>query len=69
MLTIGHGVHGFTLDREMGSFVYTHPYMTIPEDTQEYAINASNERFWEPPVQRYIRELVAGKTEATWQRF
>ena len=62
VLTIGHGVHGFTLDREMGSFVYTHPYMTIPEDTQEYAINASNERFWEPPVQRYIRELVAGKT-------
>lgn len=61
-LTIGQGVHGFTLDREMGSFVYTHPYMTIPEDTQEYAINSSNERFWEPPVKRYIEELKAGKT-------
>jgi fructose-1,6-bisphosphatase I len=60
VLTVGDGVHGFTLDREMGSFIYTHPDMTIPEDTKEYAINASNERFWEPPVQRYVNELKAG---------
>ena len=62
VLTVGHGTHGFTLDREMGSFVYTHPFMTIPADTAEYAINASNTRFWEEPVQRYISELQAGKT-------
>jgi len=61
ILTVGNGVHGFTLDREMGSFVYTHPFMTVPVDTQEYAINASNARFWEPPVQRYIAELQDGK--------
>jgi len=61
VLTVGDGVHGFTLDREMGSFIYTHPFMTIPEDTKEYAINASNQRFWEPPVQRYVAELQAGK--------
>jgi fructose-1,6-bisphosphatase I len=60
ILTVGDGVHGFTLDREMGSFIYTNPYMTIPEDTKEYAINASNERFWEAPVQRYVNELKAG---------
>src|SRR5574338_912674 len=62
VLTVGKGVHGFTLDREMGSFIYTHPDMCLPEDTQEYAINASNTRFWEPPVQRYIAELQAGKS-------
>jgi fructose-1,6-bisphosphatase I len=61
ILTVGNGVHGFTLDREMGSFVYTHPFMTVPVDTQEYAINASNARHWEPPVQRYIAELQQGK--------
>ncbi|AVZ78539.1 class 1 fructose-bisphosphatase [Zoogloeaceae bacteirum Par-f-2] len=61
VLTVGKGVHGFTLDREMGSFLYTHPYMTVPVDTAEYAINASNARFWEPPVQRYISELQQGK--------
>ncbi|HOB46386.1 MAG TPA: class 1 fructose-bisphosphatase [Zoogloea sp.] len=61
VFTIGDGVHGFTLDREMGSFIYTHPNMKIPEDTKEYSINASNARFWEAPVQRYIGELQAGK--------
>jgi fructose-1,6-bisphosphatase I len=61
VVTVGKGVHGFTLDREMGSFIYTHPDMRIPEDTQEYAINASNARFWEAPVRRYIDELEAGK--------
>jgi fructose-1,6-bisphosphatase I len=62
ILTVGHGVHGFTLDREMGSFIQTHPFMTVPVDTREYAINASNARHWEPPVQRYITELNAGKS-------
>jgi len=62
VLTLGRGVHGFTLDREMGSFVYTHPYMTIPATTQDYAVNSSNQRHWEPPVQRYIEELQQGVT-------
>lgn len=60
VLTVGHGVHGFTLDREMGSFVYTHPFMTVPAETAEYAINSSNARHWEAPVQRYVRELQEG---------
>ncbi|MFX5142017.1 fructose-bisphosphatase class I, partial [Acinetobacter baumannii] len=28
----------------------------------EYAINASNARWWEAPVKRYIDELLAGKS-------
>ncbi|BCB25364.1 fructose-1,6-bisphosphatase class 1 [Sulfurimicrobium lacus] len=62
VLTSGHGVNGFTLDRDIGEFVLTHPNMTIPEDTKEFAINASNQRFWEKPVQRYVEEALAGKT-------
>src|SRR5690606_15698496 len=62
VLTVGNGVHGFTLDREMGSFVYTTPFMTVPIETQEYAINSSNARCWEAPVQRYIAELQQGKS-------
>ena len=61
VLTTGHGVNGFTLDRDIGEFVLTHPKMTIPENTKEFAINASNERFWEPPVKRYVAECLAGK--------
>lgn len=62
VLTTGHGVNGFTLDRDIGEFILTHPNMTIPADTKEFAINASNQRFWEAPVQRYVEECLAGKT-------
>ncbi len=62
VLTTGRGVNCFTLDREMGSWVLTQRNMKIPNDTNEYAINSSNERFWYPPVQRYIRELQQGTT-------
>jgi fructose-1,6-bisphosphatase len=61
VLTVGRGVHGFTLDRGFGEFILTHPNMTIPEESQEFAINASNQRFWEPPVKRYVAECLAGR--------
>ena len=61
VLTTGRGVHCFTLDREMGSWVLTQANMRIPEDTSEYAINASNARRWFPPVKRYFEEMQAGK--------
>ncbi len=62
VLTTGHGVDGFTLDRDIGAFILTHPQMQIPEEADEFAINASNERFWEPPVRRYVQECLAGRT-------
>ena len=61
ILTTGHGVNGFTLDPDIGEFVLTHCNMTIPEDSQEFAINMSNQRFWEVPVQRYIDECMQGR--------
>ncbi|MDI6746693.1 MAG: class 1 fructose-bisphosphatase [Rhodocyclaceae bacterium] len=61
LLTTGQGVNGFTLDREVGEYVLTHPKMTIPVEASTFAINASNERFWEPPVRRYVQECMAGQ--------
>jgi fructose-1,6-bisphosphatase I len=61
VLTTGNGVNGFTLDQNIGEFVLTHPNMTIPADTREFAINASNMRFWEAPVKRYVDECLAGR--------
>ena len=61
VLTLGRGVHGFTLDRGFGEFILTHPSMRIPAATNEFAINTSNERFWEPPVKRYVLECLAGR--------
>jgi fructose-1,6-bisphosphatase I len=62
VITVGNGVVGFTLDREMGSWILTHENMAIPEDTKEFAINMSNMRHWAAPVKRYIDDCLAGKT-------
>lgn len=62
VLTTGNGVNGFTLDNNVGEFVLTNQDMNIPEDTREFAINASNMRHWEEPVTRYVEECLAGKT-------
>src|SRR6202158_2690834 len=62
VISAGKGTHGFTLDREIGNFILTHPNLEIPADTSEFAINTSNARFWEPPVHRYVTECQAGKT-------
>ena len=61
VLTLGHGVTVFTLDREQGEFVLSQENVQIPVDTKEFAINMSNQRFWEAPVKRYVDEMLAGK--------
>ena len=61
VLTVGDGVAMFTLDREQGSFVLIEENVQIPADSQEFAINMSNQRHWDEPVKRYIDELLAGK--------
>lgn len=61
VITLGAGVHGFTLNREIGAYMLTHPRMNIPATAREFAINASNQRHWEPPVRRYVEECVDGR--------
>jgi fructose-1,6-bisphosphatase I len=60
IMTTGRGVNGFTLDRDVGEFILTHPNMNIPKDTAEFAINVSNHRLWEEPVRRYVDECIQG---------
>lgn len=60
VLTVGNGVNGFTLDKTSNEFVLTHPQMQVPQNTTEFAINMSNYRFWQEPVQRYIDECLQG---------
>ena len=69
VLTLGNGVQGFTLDPNLGEFMLTHRNIQIPQDTHEFAINASNSRFWEAPVKRYVDECLAGKTGARGKDF
>jgi len=69
VMTTGHGAHGFTLDQNVGEFILTHPNLTIPADTREFAINASNQRFWFPPIKRYVDECIAGKEGPRGENF
>lgn len=62
VITLGQGTHGFTLDASSKTFVLTHPDINIPEDTAEFAINVSNQRYWEPPIQAYVADCLAGTT-------
>ena len=62
VLSVGSGVAGFTLDPIIGEFYLTHPEIRVPETTREFAINASNARFWEAPVRRYVDECLAGRS-------
>ena len=61
VLTLGNGTHAFTLDPQLGEWILSHPNLRIPNQTREFAINASNSRFWEPAVKRYVDECLAGK--------
>ncbi|SHH81131.1 class 1 fructose-bisphosphatase [Cognatishimia maritima] len=69
VVTTGHGVNGFTHLNGTGEFLLTFPDMQVPAETSEYAINASRQRFWEPPVARYVQECLAGEDGPRGRRF
>ncbi|QBF82595.1 class 1 fructose-bisphosphatase [Shewanella maritima] len=60
-LTTGNGTQFYTLDPKTGEFLLTEEKVAITPDTGEFAINMSNQRFWEAPMQTYIADLVLGK--------
>ena len=68
-LTVGAGVAFFTLDPTTQTFLLTTEQVQVPVETQEFAINSSNQRHWENPVKRYIDELLAGKTSVREKDF
>ncbi|TRW48181.1 class 1 fructose-bisphosphatase [Aliidiomarina halalkaliphila] len=60
VMTTGNGVRVFTLDHTVGEFLLTVDTVTIPQETQEFAINMSNQRHWTTPMQKYIDDLLRG---------
>ncbi|MCC4831640.1 class 1 fructose-bisphosphatase [Shewanella sp. 10N.7] len=60
-LTTGNGTQLYTLDPDTNEFLLTDPSVSISQDTAEFAINMSNQRFWEAPMQTYISDLLLGK--------
>jgi fructose-1,6-bisphosphatase I len=69
VMTTGKGVNLFTLDTNIGEFVLTKEQLKVTEDTAEFAINMSNQRFWEPEMQQYIDDCLQGEEGPLGKRY
>ncbi|MFT7109869.1 MAG: fructose-1,6-bisphosphatase I [Psychrobacter glaciei] len=69
VMTTGQGVDIFTLDPTTKEFLLTDAQATIPETTQEFGINMSNQRFWAKPVQNYVADLLKGEEGPLGKRY
>ena len=69
MFTTGEGVHSFTMDPKDGEFLLLRENVQIPAQTQEFAINMSNQRFWLPEMQSYVADLLQGEEGPLGKRY
>jgi fructose-1,6-bisphosphatase I len=60
VLTLGAGTHVYTLDRSSDTFHLTSQHVRVPAATQEFAINASNHRYWDEPIRIYVDDCLKG---------
>lgn len=56
-ISIGNGVHGFTLDPAYGEFVLTHEDIKIPKSGRIYSFNEGNFDLFDPKLQNYLNHL------------
>jgi fructose-1,6-bisphosphatase I len=68
-ITTGKGTRCFTLDSTQGTFLLTADNIQITKDTQEFAINMSNSRFWNDDMHCYIGDLILGETGPRQKRY
>jgi len=69
VMTTGSGTHFYVLDRTHGGYLLVERNVQVPADTQEFAVNMSNQRFWQPEMQNYISDLLAGDTGPRGKNF
>ncbi len=63
--TVGDKVHGFTLDRAIGTFFLTHPVIRFPTDQKRasYAVNEANFKKWPPGTRKMVETYRYGETK------
>ena len=67
-ITTGNGVAMYNLGAD-GDFYQTEDQIQVPETTEEFAINMSNQRFWQAPMQNYVNDLLLGEKGPLGKRF
>ena len=55
VFTTGKGVHGFTYDPGIGTFILSHKDMMFPEGGKIYSVNEGNYNNFEQGVKQYIK--------------
>ncbi|MDO8345440.1 MAG: class 1 fructose-bisphosphatase [Cellvibrio sp.] len=68
-ITIGKGTRCFTLDSTQGTFLLMSDNIQIAKDTQEFALNMSNSRFWSENMRCYVDDLILGETGPRAKRY
>ncbi len=53
----GHGVHGFTLDPNIGEFILSHPNIRIPPRGGYYSADQGYEKYWSEGVRHFTQYL------------
>lgn len=53
----GLGVHGFTLDPQLGEFLLSHDNIQTPVNPTFYSVNHAYQRTWSKGVQEYLKWL------------
>ncbi len=64
--TTGYGVHGFTLDPDIGAYVLSHENIRMPEAGSYYSVNEANADSFPEQYQRYLARLRSGATGRTY---
>lgn len=66
-ISVGAGLHGFTLDYTIGEFVYSHHDLRIPERGQIYSVNDARYFDWPSGLRKYIDTVRQGKGQTRKQ--
>ncbi|MFV2031804.1 MAG: class 1 fructose-bisphosphatase, partial [Gammaproteobacteria bacterium] len=69
VLTLLNGTQMFSMDPETSEFLLVHENIQIPESQREFAINASNYRFWDDSIRGYIDDCIAGESGPRGENF
>ena len=68
-MTTGGPTRLYTLDKTQGCYLLTTEQMTIPSETQEFAVNMSNLNHWSSRFTNYINDLILGEEGKRAKKF
>lgn len=58
--SVGNGVHGFTLDPSIGTFILTHENIRMPEQGDYYSFNEAYNDLFPPKYVEFVQKIKSG---------